>query len=162
MGEIIKVGMADLKVCTVPDSLTTLGLGSCVGIALYDKNTKVTGLAHIMLPDSKAIRNNTNIAKFADTGIDEILRLMINLGAAKSRIVAKIAGGANMFNFNTSGSTTLKVGDSNVIAVKQKLKELNIPIIAEDTGANYGRTVVIDSNTGIFTIKAVGKQIIEI
>ena len=162
MGEIIKVGMADLKVCTVPDSLTTLGLGSCVGIALYDKNTKVTGLAHIMLPDSKAIRNNTNIAKFADTGIDETLRLMINLGAAKSRIVAKIAGGANMFNFNTSGNTTLKVGDSNVIAVKQKLKELNIPIIAEDTGANYGRTVVIDSNTGIFTIKAVGKQIVEI
>jgi chemotaxis protein CheD len=162
MGEIIKVGMADLKVCTLPDSLTTLGLGSCVGIALYDKNTKVTGLAHIMLPDSNAIRNNANIAKFADTGIDETLRLMINLGAAKSRIVAKIAGGANMFNFNTSGNTTLKVGDSNVIAVKKKLKELNIPIIAEDTGANYGRTVIIDSNTGIFTIKAVGKQIIEI
>lgn len=162
MGEIIKVGMADLKVCTLPDSLTTLGLGSCVGIALYDKNTKVTGLAHIMLPDSNAIRNNANIAKFADTGIDETLRLMINLGATKSRIVAKIAGGANMFNFNTSGNTTLKVGDSNVIAVKKKLKELNIPIIAEDTGANYGRTVIIDSNTGIFTIKAVGKQIIEI
>lgn len=162
MGEIIKVGMADLKVCSIPDSLTTLGLGSCVGIALYDKYTKVTGLAHIMLPDSKAIRNNSNIAKFADTGIDETLRLMILKGASKSRIVAKIAGGANMFNFASSAKTTLKVGDSNVVAVKAKLKELNIPIVAEDTGANYGRTVLIDSNTGIFTIKAVGKTLREI
>ena len=76
MGEVIKVGMADLKVCQYPDSLTTLGLGSCVGVALYDSRTKVTGLAHIMLPDSTAIKNNSNIAKIADTGIVETVRLM--------------------------------------------------------------------------------------
>ena len=61
MGQMIKVGMADLKVCKAPDALTTIGLGSCIGIALYDPSTKISGLAHIMLPDSTAIRNNSNI-----------------------------------------------------------------------------------------------------
>ena len=84
MGNMIKVGMADLKVCKCPDALTTLGLGSCVGVALYDPVTKVSGLLHCMLPDSTQIRNNSNVAKFADTGIDELIRQMENLGASKS------------------------------------------------------------------------------
>lgn len=162
MGEVIKVGMADLKVCTVPDSLTTLGLGSCVGIALYDRTTKITGLAHIMLPSSKEICNHSNIAKFADTGIEETVRLMKAKGAKVSNIVAKIAGGAQMFAFSANKNDMLNVGDRNVLAVKEKLRELNIPIIAEDTGLNFGRTVIIDSETGIYTIKAVGKDIKEI
>ena len=83
MGNMIKVGMADLKVCKCPDALTTLGLGSCVGVALYDPVTKVSGLLHCMLPDSTQIRNNSNVAKFADTGIDELIRQMENLGASK-------------------------------------------------------------------------------
>ncbi|PKM57166.1 MAG: chemotaxis protein CheD, partial [Firmicutes bacterium HGW-Firmicutes-3] len=61
---MIKVGMADLNSCKSPDVLTTLGLGSCVGIILYDPITKVSGLAHVMLPDSTQIRNNSNVAKF--------------------------------------------------------------------------------------------------
>ena len=64
MGQVIKVGMADLNICKEPDILTTIGLGSCIGIALYDPTTKISGLAHIMLPDSTQIRNNSNIAKF--------------------------------------------------------------------------------------------------
>ncbi len=159
MCEIIKVGMADLKVCREPDSLTTLGLGSCVGVALYDPITKVSGLAHIMLPNSKEIRNNENLAKFADTGIDETIKLMKQMGAPAQRLVAKIAGGAQMFNFSKSGSDNLNVGAKNVEAVKAKLLELKIPIIAEDTGLNYGRTVIFDSVTGKYTIKAVGKEI---
>ena len=74
MGNVIKVGMADLNVCVSPDSITTLGLGSCVGIALRDPVTKIGGLAHVMLPDSTIIRNNTNIPKFADTGIEELVK----------------------------------------------------------------------------------------
>lgn len=162
MGEVIKVGMADLNVCKTPDSLTTLGLGSCVGVAIYDKNTKITGLAHIMLPSSKEISNNSNIAKFADTGIEETVRLMKKMGADTSKLVAKIAGGAQMFAFSLKNNDMLNVGERNVNAVKEKLKELNIPIVAEDTGLNYGRTVIIDSNTGMYTIKAVGKPIKEI
>ena len=97
MGVVIKVGMADLKTAKAPDTLTTLGLGSCIGIALWDSTTKIGGLAHIMLPDSTKIRNNSNIAKFADTGIVELVRQMEALGVPRRRMVAKIAGGAKMF-----------------------------------------------------------------
>ncbi|MBO6008062.1 MAG: chemotaxis protein CheD [Lachnospiraceae bacterium] len=155
MSEIIKVGMADLKTCLPPNGITTLGLGSCVGIALRDKNNKVGGLAHIMLPDSTVIANQTNVAKFADTGIIELLKQMEKLGAVKRNVVAKIAGGATMFAM--SSRTNLNVGERNVEAVKAKLKELGIPILAEDTGLNYGRTVIFYPETGDYVIKAVGK-----
>lgn len=156
MSEIIKVGMADLKVCKSPNGITTLGLGSCVGIALRDPNTKIGGLAHIMLPDSKAIRNNTNIPKFADTGIEELVRQVVAAGAGRGRLVAKIAGGAQMFAFQNK-SDLVRVGERNVEAVKRKLQELRIPIQAEDTGKNYGRTVIFYPETGNFVIRSVGR-----
>lgn len=158
MSEIIKVGMADLKTCVSPDVVTTLGLGSCVGIAIRDPVTKIGGLAHIMLPDSTTIRNSSqNIAKFADTGIDELVRQMEKLGARKARMVAKIAGGATMFTFQ-GRNDMMQVGERNVQAVKKKLKEINIPILAEDTGKNYGRTVTFYPETGEFHIRAVGRD----
>lgn len=159
MSEIIKVGMADLKTCVSPDGVTTLGLGSCVGIAIRDPQTKIGGLAHIMLPDSTAMRNGqANIAKFADTGIVELVRQMERLGAMRKRMVAKIAGGATMFPFQGQGNVNVgQVGDRNVEATKAKLKELKIPIIAQDTGANYGRTVIFYPETGDYHIRAVGR-----
>ncbi|MCI7129214.1 MAG: chemotaxis protein CheD [Lachnospiraceae bacterium] len=158
MGVVIKVGMADLKTGKAPDILTTLGLGSCIGIALWDPVTKIGGLAHVMLPDSTKIRNNSNIAKFADTGITELVRQMETLGVSKKRLVAKIAGGARMFE--VSGSTSVgNIGEKNAIASKQKLKELGIPILAEDTGLNYGRTVELNCANGDYVIKAVGKSV---
>ena len=158
MGVVIKVGMADLKTGKDPDILTTLGLGSCIGIALWDPTTKIGGLAHVMLPDSTKIRNNSNIAKFADTGITELVRQMEELGAPKRRLVAKIAGGAKMFE--VSGTTSVgNIGEKNAIASKEKLKELGIPILAEDTGLNYGRTVELDCSNGDYIIKAVGKPV---
>ncbi len=156
MGNMIKVGMADLKVCKCPDALTTLGLGSCVGVALYDPVTKVSGLLHCMLPDSTQFRNNSNIAKFADTGIDELIHQMRLLGANENRLVAKIAGGAQMFA-NKSNNDSLRVGERNSIAVKEKLKSLHIRLLSEDCGQNFGRTVEFYSETGDYVIKAVGK-----
>ncbi|MBQ8591469.1 MAG: chemotaxis protein CheD [Lachnospiraceae bacterium] len=156
MGNVINVGMADLKVCVSPDSVTTLGLGSCVGIALRDPVTKIGGLAHVMLPDSQAIKNNANIYKFADTGIEELVRQMVLKGASASRLVAKIAGGAQMFAFQNK-TDMVRIGEKNVIATKHKLAELGIRILAEDTGENYGRTVVFYPETGDFLIKSVGK-----
>lgn len=157
MAEVIKVGMADLNICVSPDGITTLGLGSCVGIAVRDPVTKIGGLAHIMLPDSKTIRNNTNIPKFADTGIEELVRRIVAKGANRSRLVAKIAGGAQMFSFQGGNSEAVRVGERNVEASKKKLAELKIPILAEDTGKNYGRTVIFYPETGDFIIRAVGK-----
>ena len=154
----IKVGMADLNVCKAPDMITTLGLGSCIGIAVYDPVTKVGGLAHIMLPDSTQMRNNSNIAKFADTGIEELIKRVTAAGANKRRLVAKIAGGAKMFQ--VSGLSTVgNVGERNAQASRAKLKQLGISLLAEDTGLNYGRTVELYPETGEFRIKAVGKSI---
>ncbi|WP_455715742.1 chemotaxis protein CheD [Anaerosporobacter sp.] len=158
MNEMIKVGMADLNACKCPNALTTLGLGSCVGIALYDPSVKVGGMAHIMLPDSTKIRKNENPAKFADTGIDELIKLMVSLGAKKQNLVAKIAGGAQMFAF-TANNDMLRIGDRNVEATKAKLASLGIRVIGEDTGLNYGRTIEFYTETGDLLIKSVGKPI---
>ncbi len=158
MGEIIKVGMADLKTCTSPNALTTLGLGSCIGIAIHDPMAGVGGLAHIMLPDSTAIRNGgQNIAKFADTGITELVRQMEAMGARRSRMKAKLAGGATMFA-NPTKSDMVQIGLRNAEASAKKLRELGIPVVAQDTGANYGRTVTFYPETGAYVIRAVGKE----
>ncbi len=153
---MIKVGMADFNICKAPDAITTLGLGSCVGVALYDQKRKIAGLAHIMLPDSTAVKNNSNIAKFADTGIDACIDMMVKNGASRIGLTAKIAGGAQMFAFG-SNNDMLRIGDRNVEAVKRKLRLLGIKILAEDTGNSYGRTVEFYPQTGEFLIKAVGK-----
>lgn len=154
-GETLKIGMADLKVSKAPDKLTTLGLGSCVGVTLYDKSSKVVGMVHVMLPSSKDIKNNENKAKFADTGIELLVERMMKLGATKAGIVAKIAGGSQMFNFN-SNNETLKVGERNVAATKMKLKEMGIRLVAEDTGGNFGRTIVINSEDGSLHVRTIG------
>jgi chemotaxis protein CheD len=156
MNEMIKVGMADLNVCCSPNALTTLGLGSCVGIVLYDPVNKVAGLVHIMLPDSTKILNNENKAKFADTGIDALIGSMKKFGADRGKLLAKIAGGAQMFSFNNNNEM-MRIGERNVEATKLKLTQLGIRITAEDTGANYGRTIEFYPETGMFKIKSVGK-----
>lgn len=162
MGEIIKVGMADLKICSAPDGLTTLGLGSCVGVALRDPLTKVGGLVHVMLPDSKALHTpQTNLAKFADTGIAELIRRMEEAGARRSRMTAKLAGGATMFAVSKKSEFGL-VGVRNAEACRSILAQLHIPVLAESTGENYGRTVIFYPENGEYHIKAVGRDIIVI
>lgn len=158
MGNVIKVGMADLKIAKSPDVLITLGLGSCIGLVLYDPVTKIGGMLHHMLPDSTKLKNNTNIAKFGDTGTAELLKQMTAAGANRRRLVAKIAGGACMFEVSGLSSVG-NVGARNIEEAKYLLKELQIPLIAEDTGLNYGRTVELNCENGDYTIKAVGKEI---
>lgn len=157
MNNMIKVGMADMNVVIPPDAITTLGLGSCVGIVLYDPGTKIAGMVHIMLPDSTRIMNNENKAKFADTGIDELISMMMKVGAKRRSLVAKIAGGAQMFAFNNN-SEMMRIGERNVEATKLKLYQLGIPIMAEDTGFNYGRTIEFYPETGDLHIRSVGKE----
>ena len=154
---VVKVGMADLNVCASPDSIITMGLGSCVGVVLWDPGSKVCGMVHVMLPDSKAISQNTNRAKFADTGIEELLEKVLLAGATRSRLVAKIAGGAQMFSVNTN-SPTLRIGERNAEAAKEKLKELRIRLVAEDTGDTYGRSVEFYPESGEYHIRAIGRE----
>ncbi len=155
MSQILKVGMADLKVAGPPQVLSTLGLGSCIGICLYDPVSKVSGLAHIMLPSSEAIRNNTNRAKFADTAIVDMIAMMEQRGANKRRLVSKIAGGAQMFSFKSSNDM-MKIGQRNAEAVRGILKSMGIPIKADDTGGNFGRTIEFYPDDGRLLIKTIG------
>ena len=156
MSKIIKVGMADLNICKSPDGITTLGLGSCVGVALRDPVTKIGGLLHAMLPDSTVIKNNTCVEKFVDSGLDELVKRMVRAGANKARLEAKLAGGAQMFAFQRN-SDLVKVGERNAEAARKKLRAMHIRLLAEDTGLNYCRTVIYYPETGIYVIKAVGK-----
>mgnify|MGYP000964914714 CR=1 FL=1 len=162
MIERIKVGMADLNVVKSPGILVTLGLGSCVGIALYDEHVKVAGLSHIMLPSSKVIKNNQNRAKFADTAILLLIEKMLDMGAKKDRLKAKIAGGAQMFTSATNDNNLLKIGERNVISTLEVLDSLNIPVIAQDTGGNYGRSIELYAETGVLLVKTIGHGIKEI
>lgn len=158
MAELIKVGMADFKVAKHPSVLTTLGLGSCVGIALYENKIRIIGLAHIMLPSSTISINAVNRAKFADTAIIDLVDSMVSLGADIKNIVAKLAGGAQMFSF-TSANEIMRIGQRNVEASRLLLKEMRIPIISEDVGGNFGRTIELSSEDGMLKVKTIGSGI---
>ena len=156
MSNVIKVGMADLAVCSGEDAVTTLGLGSCIGIAIRDPATGIGGLVHIMLPDSTEIRNNSNRPKFADTGIEDLVNAIVKKGGNRSRLVAKIAGGAQMFGAS-GNANTIRVGERNAQASKKKLMQMRIPLLASDTGNTYSRTVIFYPKTGDYGIRSVGK-----
>jgi len=144
-----------MKIATPPDKLMTAGLGSCVGVCLLDKVTRVAGMVHVMLPSSIQARNNQNRAKFADSGIAVLLEEMEKNGAGRSRVVAKIAGGAQMFKFSEE-SNIMKIGERNTAAVIEVLGGYRIPILANDTGGNYGRTIIFDAQTGELLVRTIG------
>ncbi len=151
----LTIGIGDLKVCKSPDVLVTYALGSCVGICLLDSSTGVGGLSHIMLPDSTAgVNAAANPMRFADTAIPMLIREMEKLGASRSRLRAKIAGGATMFAL---ANDKFNIGDRNVSEVKKMLARERIPILAEDTGADYGRTVFFYPETGVMEIRAAAR-----
>lgn len=158
MAMTIKVDMADYKTTNKPNNLTTLGLGSCVGICCYDKLTGIIGMAHIMLPSASKTMDVQNKAKFADTAIPAMIDDMIKMGAAKFNIIAKIAGGAQMFNFSEENDL-MKIGLRNVVAVKAVLSRLGIQILAQDTGGGYGRTIELKSEDGTLLVKTVGRDL---
>ncbi len=161
--EIINVGVSEYYVTNNSGVLASYGLGSCVGIALYDEAKKIGGLAHVMLPDSKAISRKGSPGRFADTAIKSMVEEMVKLGARKNRIVAKVVGGAQMFTIpgatnpkNVPGPfASLNIGERNVEATKKVLRELKIKLVAEDTGGNHGRTVYFDTSNGKVTVTSI-------
>ena len=157
----VKVGIADLNLVLDPGTIMTIGLGSCIGIALYDRILKVAGLSHIMLPDSTQFKSTNNPMKFADSAIPILIEKMQQQGCRKQNIVAKIAGGASMFNFSDK-SIISDIGKRNSDAVKKALKDVGVPIVAEDTGGDKGRTMILEASTGKVTLKIVGKGIVEL
>ena len=162
INEVVKVGIAQMDVVRVPKTIRTSGLGSCVGVVIYDESKKLAGMVHVMLPDSSLGRTETlNVAKFADTGVSALVELLKKEGAQSFKLKAKIAGGAQMFQF-TSDKDSMRIGPRNVEAVKAQLKKFNIPIVAEDTGGNSGRTIEFNPETNRLNIRTVNRGVSEI
>ena len=151
----IQVGIADYKVANSPHRLITLGLGSCVGVALYDSVTKVGGLLHIMLPDSTQFNNVTKPAKFADTGIPLMIDHIKRQGGNPNRLTAKLVGGAQMFS-GLDEKFVLNIGQRNAQMVREILNKIGIRVLAEELGGNRGRTMIFDTSTGQVTIRTIG------
>jgi chemotaxis protein CheD len=132
--------VADLKVGGPDDVLLTVGLGSCVAIVLHDPVAKVGGLAHVLLPSRALTRNGDNPAKFPQTAVPALLELMTGRGALQRRITARLAGGASMFA-NLAAPGTIQMGERNLVASRQTLHALGLPLAGEAVGGDYGRTV---------------------
>jgi len=159
-GALIKVGMAQFKVASAPATLMTFALGSCVGIVLYDPVSKIGGLAHVMHPNSERVPNNVNKAKFVDTAVELMLSRMAKKGALRSRIEAKLFGGARMFQSSCiTDPGVMQIGEANIAAAREELARRGIPVRAEATGGTKGRTVFFDVTSGSVKVKdAQGKQ----
>lgn len=151
----VRVGIAEAAAVLAPGTIATIGLGSCVGILLYDTHKKIAALIHIMLPDSKLFRNIPNAYKFADLAVPLMLEELKGQGCYKRNIIAKIAGGSSMFKFSEKNINS-EVGLRNVNSVKEILEKEGIKLLAEDTGGNKGRTMIVDAETGQVQIKVVG------
>lgn len=160
MSNIINVGMADLKTAKNPDILMTAGLGSCIGVCIHDPFEKVGGMAHIMLPTANG-NVSGNPAKYADTAIEILVGDILKLGAVKSRLRAKMAGGAQMFSF-PGKPPVLKIGDRNAEAVAEELERFGIPLLVSDVGGSFGRTIHFNVATGELRVRTInhGEKVI--
>ena len=162
MSELLVVGISDYKMGKAPYVIVTYALGSCIGICLYDHVLKIGGLSHIMLPDSKMFtQNEINRMKFADTAIPDMVNALCGMGADRRRITAKIAGGAQMFKVQDDSPIGM-IGTRNTKSVKTVLADLRIPVVKEDTGADYGRTLYFDLATGNVRIQSLNKTVIQL
>lgn len=154
---LITVNISDMKVSSNPDDvLVTYSLGSCVGVAIYDPLQKIGGLIHCMLPLSKVDPEKAREVPymFVDTGLPLMMQTLLNMGADKKRLVAKVAGGAVLLDDNGM----FRIGERNHIVVRKLLWKNNILISSEDVGGTLARTMYLHINDGKIIIKSAGKE----
>lgn len=154
----IHVGIGEYKIALSPNRLVTLGLGSCVGVSLWDPLIKIGGLLHIMLPNSRDFTKVVKPEKYADLGIPLIINDLVRQGAGQSRLVAKLVGGAQMFT-GADKKQLFNIGERNIEMSRKILKEVTIRITAEEVGGNKGRTMYLDTTTGEVLIRTIGKDV---
>lgn len=152
-GPIIKVGLAQLRIGNAPLRMVTMALGSCLGIVLYDVSAKIGALAHAMHPYREGMKNNTNKSKFVDSAISMMLQRMAKRGARRELIVAKIFGGARMFDHVVNNRGVLQIGDKNIQAARDEFERLRIPIAGECVGGNTGRSICFDLSSGMVVVR---------
>jgi chemotaxis protein CheD len=148
-----KVGIAEYKITTDGAVLTTSGLGSCIGVALFDDSASVAGLVHVMLPTAEG--NDGNAAKFADTGVEKLVEEMEAAGATRSQMIAKVAGGSDMLDFSQNGSS---IGTRNHENVVETLQSFSIDIVGEDVGGDHGRSLKLKGDNGDLIVKSASQD----
>jgi chemotaxis protein CheD len=151
---VVNVRAGDLHVAQNGPTLVTIGLGSCVAVALYDPQTRVGGLAHVMLPDPTSARHPFPIGRFGTTAVPALLEAMERVGASRSRVTARLVGGAAMFA-NVLSTAARSLGNRNVDAVRKSIEDLGIPVVGEDVGADYGRTVYFHTDDGRVRVNSI-------
>ncbi len=156
--DMITVRIGDYKTAKGKKKLITRDLGSCVGIAMWDSQTGIGGLLHIMLPqyDPSEHTRTLELAKYADTGIDELVKALVSQGAKRTRLNAKLAGAAHMFKI-ASVPESRDISSQNLAAVQKKLSELDIPVVASEVGGYTARTMVFEPESGMLIITEPGK-----
>ncbi len=158
---VIVVGMGELQVTDCPSAvLTCLGLGSCVAVCAYEPVHKVGGMAHVVLPYHNGKQEMLS-AKYADTAVPLLIQEMRKFGILASRLIVKIAGGAQM-SAALGVNNIFKTGERNVAASKEAISKEGITLVAAETGGHYGRTVKMFIDTGKIVISSAGRDIKEI
>ncbi len=158
MEEIIKVGMAELKVARAPRKIAALGLGSCVAICAYDSVVKVGGIAHVMLPLSSMVTGDNNRAKFGDTALPFLLEEIVKIGADVHRLDIKLVGGAEMF-VHENKNERLKIGERNLRVIEEACQKSGFKISGRCVGGNTGKSVTIDLDSGEVQVKTIAQTI---
>jgi len=153
--ERVKVGIAEYRVASGDAVLTTSGLGSCLGVAIYDDAAGVAGLVHAMLPSQAEMEETGNDAKFADSGIRRLVGDLEGEGAERTRMEAKLAGGSDMLDFSESGPG---IGARNAEMGRRTLAEFDIPVVAEDVGGERGRSLRLEVDTGDLVVKSANRD----
>jgi chemotaxis protein CheD len=148
------VRIGELAVAAGHGVLLTIGLGSCVAVALYDAEQRVAGLAHVMLPTPADARPGAPIGRFASTAVPALIAAMADSGAERHRLRARIAGGASMFSRVLTDSGR-NLGMRNVAAVEAALVAAAVPLDARDVGGEHGRSVFLDSTDGRLLVTSV-------
>jgi chemotaxis protein CheD len=138
------------------DALVTLGLGSCVAILLQDRDARVGGMAHILLPEPSLARDASNPSKFAATAVPLLVEEMAARGARAQRLEARLVGGASMFT-SLMGPGSLNMGERNIRAAREALRRAGIPVLAEEVGADFGRSVRFFVGEMRTVVSAVGR-----
>ncbi|MBN2560720.1 MAG: chemotaxis protein CheD [Phycisphaerae bacterium] len=152
------VDIADLKVSADPqDRLITYSLGSCIGVTIWDPEVRVGGMIHYMLPDSSvsSAKGKSNPAMFANTGVPALFRAAYELGAAKKRMVVKVAGGSQLLD----DKGTFNIGKRNYVMLRKIFWKNGILIDAEHVGGSISRTIRLEVGTGRVTLKSRNKEV---
>ncbi len=161
MSAMISVGMAEIKITKAPHRLVTTGLGSCIGLCVYDPVSKIGGMAHIVLPRVTSLGDGDSGGKYAVTAIPLLVENMLKFGANRYRLAAKMAGGAEMFSFPGQNSV-LKIGERNAETIREILDDAGIPLLSQEVGGSFGRTIEFNTENGKLWVRTInyGERII--